>query len=479
MLGTIKENGLIEAGESVMVALSGGPDSVALLHGLLRLKERLSFSLSAAHLNHKLRGRESDEDEDFVRKMAEENGVPLLAESRDVKRMRGRRGGSVEEVARDVRYEFLRKAARRLGATKIALGHNMNDNAETVVMNLLRGSGLKGLSGIRPYRREGEFVLIRPLLEVTRKEILSFLKREKLAYREDVSNLDTALTRNRVRRELLPLLAREYNPRIERVLSETGRNLREAEESLSAAMEELEKECVRTREGGLSVNVDRLREHAPVVRRELLRRMLQERLGVSPPRGGLELVCQLAAGTRAGSVGIGKGLVACREYGELLFLPEEKLRARTFEKKLRIPCSVFIRELGLEVSARSVDRGKVEVRRERPQKLGEVWRRVKEGEKLRFVEFFDASKIGPRNISVRTRREGDAFRPVGMGGRRKVKELFIDEKVPATLRDRIPIFCCGEEIIWIAGYRVAAKFAVKKSTRRVLRVAAKVSYCRR
>jgi len=477
MLATIKENELISPGDSLMVALSGGGDSVALFHGLLRLKDRLSFSLSAAHLNHKLRGRDSDEDETFVKDLAERFGVALIVESQDVQGARRKRGGSMEEIARELRYAFLRRAAGKLGAKKIALGHNLDDNAETVLMNLIRGAGLKGLSGIPLSRKDGEFLVIRPLLGVTRSEIMAYLKREQLRSRQDLSNLDTSLTRNKIRHELLPLLAKEYNPKIERVLAETARNLRDAEESVSAAITELEKKCVRFSPGRLSVNINRLKPHALGLWRELLRRVLRERLGVSVERRRLERICQLAVGTRTESVGLGKGLVACRQYDELLFFQEGRLELGAFEKELRVPCKVFIGELGVEISASFVQRKEVSLRREPHQTLGEIWRMVNRGESQSFEHFFDASAISGRTILVRTRREGDMFQPLGMRGKRKVKELLIDQKVPITLRDKVPIFCSGGEIMWIVGYRGARKFAVKKSTERVLRLAVKVLHC--
>jgi tRNA(Ile)-lysidine synthase len=478
MLATITENGLIMAGDAVVVGLSGGPDSVALFRGLLRLEDRFSLSLSAAHLNHKLRGDDSDEDERFVRDLTEKYEVKLILGTRDVKGVMRGRGGSVEEKARAVRYAFLREAAQRLGATKIALGHTLDDNAETVVMNLIRGSGLRGLSGIPLCRRDGPYTIIRPLLEVTRKEILSYLKKEKQAYREDLSNLNTSLTRNRIRHELLPLLAKEYNPRIHRVLAETGRNLRDAEESVSAALTKLERECTQTNQGGISVSIGRLKGYPRGLWRELVRRLLRERFGVNVDRRTMRAICQLVAGTRTRKLGLGEAIIACREYDDLLFLPERALGTGRFEKELRIPCDVRLPELGVEISASIEEKeqlGGPLVSRRPP--LGEVWCRVKQGETRVFEQLLDASALPKDTLVIRTRREGDAFRPLGMRGNRKIKELFIDEKVPMTLRARIPILCCGGEIMWIVGYRAGAKFAVRKSTARVLRVTVKVLGC--
>jgi len=477
MLATIKANGLIRPGDAVLVALSGGPDSVALFEGLLRIRKGLSFSIYAAHLNHRLRGWESDEDERFVRNLAEERVVPLIAEARHVKRVQKRRGGSIEEVAREVRYAFLRKAAGKCRATKIALGHNLDDNVETFLMNLIRGSGLKGLSGIPLSRKEGKFVVIRPLLETTRSEILAFLKREKLAYREDRSNLDTALTRNKIRHELLPRLEQEHNPQIKRILIETARRLGEADECLSAAIAEVEKECLHISPARIAVSINRLRGHAPALGREFLRRVLEARLGLAGERQKLEQIWQLVAGTRKEGIGLGKGLLACREYEQLLFVEEAKLKARPFEKKLRIPCDVFLAELGVQISAKFVERKDVKIRAKQPPRFGEVWRKVQQGHRQSFEEYFDASAIHGDSVVVRTRREGDAFQPLGMRGSRKVKQLFIDEKVPVTLRERIPIFDIEGEILWVVGYRPASKFAVTESSKRLLHLLMKVLYC--
>ncbi len=544
MLATIKENGLIAVGDTVLVALSGGPDSVALFEGLLRVTGRLSFSICAAHLNHKLRGADSDEDERFVRGLAEKRGVPLVVEARDVRGIHKKCGGSIEEVAREVRYEFLKKAAKKCRATKIALGHNLDDNAETFLMNLVRGSGLKGLSGIpllrpavpvaefgaavladqgapespahakkrTPTNRSklagGDVLIIRPLLEVTRKEILSFLEREKLSYREDLTNLDISLARNKIRHQLLPLLAAEHNPQIGKVLAETARNLRDAEESVAAAIAELEKTVVwracpssrppagrkgwHGRDIG-AVDLGQLVARPVPLQREFLRRMVQERLGVAIERQTLKHLCELVAGTRAESVPLGRGLIACREYDELLFVPEATAKPFSFEKTLQVPCDIFIPELGIHVEASWLPRPRALAsalsarlvcgaqkkpgKQPRPLSLGEVWRRVKRGETQSFEEFFDASAIRGDAIVVRTRREGDAFQPFGMKGTRKVKELFIDEKVPGTLRNRVPIFCSAGDIVWIVGHRPDAKFSLRNSTRRVLRLLVKVLYC--
>jgi tRNA(Ile)-lysidine synthase len=345
-------------------------------------------------------------------------------------------------------------------------------------MNLIRGAGLKGLSGIPLCRSEGDFVVIRPLLVVSRREILAFLKSENLSYREDLSNLDTSLKRNKIRHELIPLLAKEYNPKIERTLAETARNLAEAQEVVSSAMGQLEKECVRPVSGGVCVKIEPLRAHSRTLWRELFRRVVEREFGVKVERTTLERVCQLVAGTRTRRVGVGKDLLASREYDDVLVIRKENQSPFFFEKELPIPCEVFLAPLGVEISLSFAEKGAVSLQRAQPPRgLGEIWQKIRRGEAKSFEEYFDASALRGNSVIVRTRREGDIVQPIGMRGKKKVKELFIDEKVPVTLRDRIPIVCSGGEIMWIAGYRVASQFAVKESTRRVLRLAAKVLYC--
>lgn len=476
MLNTIKEHGLIAPKDVVLAAVSGGPDSVALLEGLLRLREELSFSVTAAHLNHRLRGPDSDEDERFVRSLVERRGVPLIVEARQVSQIREKKGGSLEEIAREVRYAFLRRAAGKCGAKRIALGHNLDDNVETFLMNLIRGSGLRGLSGMPMLRREGRFVVIRPLLQVTREEILSFLKKENLPYREDRSNRDTAYTRNRIRHVLLPLLEREYNPQIRRVLIETARRLREAEDAISALCEGLARECVSGRPEKVRVRTGPLRAQPPSLGKEFLRRVAKERLGINLEPQKLDLLWELVIGTATESVGLGNGYVSCREYDNLQLTREAPVQPLRFERALAIPSDVFLAELGVQISVSVVPRKGVTLRR-LPERLGEAWREVWEGREKRFVEFFDAEALGDKGLVVRTRREGDVFCPHGMEGSRKVKELFIDEKAPARLRERIPIFEANGEIMWVVGHRPAAKFAVKKTSEKLLRLDVKVLYC--
>src|SRR3989304_8936645 len=231
---TIKRFNMLQKGDRVIVACSGGPDSVALLHLLNQIKEKYDLKLFVAHINHKLRGQESDEDERFVKRLAQNLRLDSYARSFDVARIARKKKLSLEEAAREVRYEYLNKLALRLRATKISLGHNADDQAETVLMRLIRGTGALGLTGMSIVRGK----IIRPLLQIKREEIEEFLKEQNLGSRIDSSNLRQDYLRNRIRLELLPHLKRNYNPKIIDTLNRTA-------SILSAQEDYLEKETLK------------------------------------------------------------------------------------------------------------------------------------------------------------------------------------------------------------------------------------------
>ncbi|MEW6335664.1 MAG: tRNA lysidine(34) synthetase TilS [Thermodesulfobacteriota bacterium] len=230
---TIAESALLERGDHLLVALSGGPDSVALLRVMALLSPEYGLKLTAAHLNHGLRGEESREEEHFVRTLCAGLGIGCISKTLDIRSLRKGSGKSIEQVGREQRYRFLDEAAQACGATKIATGHHRDDQAETVLINLLRGSGLEGLKGIVPLR-DGR--IIRPLLHVGRPEILEFLRREGLTYREDGSNRSPCFLRNRIRHGLIPELAAGYNPAIVSGLSRTAEIIRREDDYLQAAV---------------------------------------------------------------------------------------------------------------------------------------------------------------------------------------------------------------------------------------------------
>src|SRR5690606_7110870 len=215
-------------GDRIVVAVSGGPDSVALLHVLTRLKDQESLDLVVAHLNHRLRGRSADEDAAFVGSLAERWGLPAVVEEADVARMARQRGVGIQEAAREARYAFFSRVAEAWGAARIALAHHADDQVETVLFRLIRGTGTRGLAGIPPVRGP----IIRPLIDVSREDIVAYCRRHRLPYRTDPSNRDMRYRRNRIRWELIPLLEERYNPRVREAIVRMARILRDEDDFL-------------------------------------------------------------------------------------------------------------------------------------------------------------------------------------------------------------------------------------------------------
>lgn len=264
---TIKDYGLVCKGDRILVGVSGGPDSVALLYSLNSLTKELKLSLYIAHLDHMLR-KDSYKDAEFVKKLEGKLKIPVICGSINIKELAGK--GSLEEIARNARLKFLFRAAKDVNVCKIALGHNLDDQAETVLMRILRGTGLYGLSGITPKRNFAGFQIIRPLIEVRRKEIEAFLKRKKVSPRIDSSNAKEIYFRNKVRNKLLPLLEKEYNRNIKEVLANMAQSVGSDYDYLSeAARRAMEEEGAKTR-----YSVQKLLKLHPAIRRLIIRKAI-------------------------------------------------------------------------------------------------------------------------------------------------------------------------------------------------------------
>lgn len=444
---TIRRYGMISPGERVVLAVSGGPDSMALLYAFYWLRGELGISIHVAHLNHMFRGKESAEDAEFVERVCGELGLPATIESRDVPALIKGTGLSEEEGARIVRYRFLEEVAERVGSRKVATGHTATDQAETVLMRLLRGSGLRGLSGIPPVR-QGRVTFIRPLIRVSRREIEELLRSEGIPFRIDSSNLKPVYTRNRIRLELMPLL-REFNPRIEEVLARVGEISAEEDEFMERiAAEKLGELSTERREGYVRLKADELAQLPIALRRRIVRAAVREAKGdlLNVDFDHVESILDLISSPIPSSKVDLPGLRAERRYSELIITSEPEARISEYEYRLPIPGEVEIPEAGLKLIA--------ELHRERPP-----------APKSPDVALLDYDKLS-LPLLVRNRRPGDRFRPLGMKGSKKLKDFFIDIKLPLDERDKVPILVSGGQIVWIVGHRIDERFKVTGETKR-------------
>jgi tRNA(Ile)-lysidine synthase len=496
---TINRYHMLASGETVVVGVSGGPDSLCLLHLLLRLCDEYDLSLHVAHLNHCLRGTEADADAAFVTRLADEWRLPASVESQDVRAVAKERRLAVEEAARQVRYAFLARVALRIGASKIAVGHNADDQVETVLMHWLRGSGLAGLRGMQPVSRlqelrlegdetglgenKGDLLLIRPLLESPRSEMEAYCAAHGLQPRFDRSNLDTTYYRNRLRHELLPVLE-TFNPGIREVILRSAAIItadhaylrRQAEQAwaditIAESAQAIAFDLEEWRVLPLSLQRSTLRD---AIHR--LRRSLRNINWVHTENA----VRVLREGTTGMTVTLPQGLEARLDYDQFLVCdeayaepPPDLPLLRNVEVSLHIPGRTPLPGSDWYVTAQVVARGALD---DRALRHANPWQ-----------AYLDNDVTGSK-LRLRPRRAGDRFCPQGLGQKpTTVNSFMINAKIPHAWRDMIPLLVrsvepldfaqdtLGEgsvsQILWVAGWRIDERAKVTEATRHVLSLA--------
>lgn len=443
---------LINPGDRVLVAFSGGPDSVALAETLRRIQKQKGFELLLLHLNHGLRGEEALRDEHFCVNWALERRLPIVVVRRRILRLWEREKGSLEEVARRVRYEVIERVSAETGSNVVALGHNLGDQAETLLMNIIRGCGLDGLKGMQP--ASGRY--IRPLLFVERKEILEFLNEEGIPFIEDSSNFRLTFFRNRVRHLVMPFLEEVFNPDFQKALFRLAENVqRIAEERESKISLPIE------RRGDLvALPLSALLDLPPALLFDAVRFFIKE------VRGDLQEISQEHLKALVRLIKRGRGKMSLPGKFEI-FIKEGKifgspislplLSYPDWERSLEVPGKTFFEDLGLHIESKLVDKGNLDS--EIQEKPG-CWSAVLDFDSLRFP------------VCVRNFRSGD--RMVYRGKETKVKELFQKMGVVWEWRRSLPFFCDAEKIAWIPGIALDERVKVKENSKRVLFILCKV-----
>lgn len=462
VMKTVATHSMLGWGDHVVVAVSGGPDSVALLSVLVNLRDDFQLNLTAAHLNHGLR-KEADREEEFVYRLSAGMGVPCVSRKVDIRALREGTGRSLEEIGRDERYRFLYETADQYGSAKIAVGHHRDDQAETLLLHLLRGSGTSGLKGIEPVR---DARIIRPLLEVGRSEILEFLRREGIAFVEDSSNRNRIFLRNRIRHELIPHLAAEYNPRLVAGLCRTADILRREDDYLNGVVRQIIDRWSIV-PGHVEADVplpDFLSLHVAIQARivkcileaavrpgkSICSRHVEAVLGMArfdeERRVSLDLPSGIRVEKDRDSFRIGKAI----DRG-----PCKGVRNRRetlgYEYQVSIPATVYLREIGKAIRLEWVEKPTLDEMRSVPQ-----------------TAFMDYDSVTPPLI-LRNMRPGDRVQLLGMKGVKKLKDYFIDRKIAPGRRREIPLLADAGSIVWIAGERISERVRIKERTRRFLR----------
>lgn len=471
IIRTIEEKQLIEKGEHIVVGVSGGPDSVCLLHVLYCLAQEWNLSLYAVHINHCLRGEEADLDQAYTEDLCKQLGIPCYVFSYDVERMATEEAVTTEEMGRLVRYQSFEQVRQEIltknykdgknCVVKIAVAQNQNDQAETILMRIIRGTGIDGLAGI-DYIRDG--IIIRPLLDVGREEIENYCQKNHLSTRIDQTNLEPMYTRNKIRLELIPYLRDNYNEGIITTLNRLAKIASQDKEFINTQVENAMK--IRNKEtDSLYPSLDRqayCKLHPSISKRLITKVFKEMGLIQDISAAHLDLGDRMVREGKVGDrIDFPRGFGLKISYGTVTFLKGQigenvergEKREIDFSYKINIDGVTEIPELNsyLKVKILKVDQTDLH--------FGQS----------PFTAFFDLSnKLTKTSLIIRTRKPGDYIIPLGMEGTKKLQDFFTDEKIRKEDRDRIPLICLGSEVLWIVGYRINENYKVKKESKEIV-----------
>jgi len=443
----IDEEKLIQKDDRILIGFSGGPDSMVLLHLLYGLQKQYNLMLAIVHLNHALRGKDADRDEQFARNYARDLGLPFFSTKIYIQNMAQKDHLSLEEAGRNARMELFERITSQLYFHKIALGHHADDQAETVVMNLVRGSGLRGLSGMQPQRDR----VIRPLLVVSREEIGRYADQERLPFVNDTSNKSENFLRNRIRWNLLKQIENAFGFKGSYGICRSADNIREIQNYMSSiAKEAIESSILEKRPNEIILDIDEFLSYFKAVQKMVLLQIFSEmiphrRLHSCEINGVFKLLQNGGSGKR---YEMGKDLSIIRSQNTVSFQKESTtldLIPIEIGKKIEIPA------LGMHFKSQQIKKQKFDYKTNP------------------LTEVIDLEKI-QEPLFIRSTKSGDFFYPLGMRKKKKLHDFFIDEKIPQYKRRQIPLFISNDKIVWIMGYRLDNRFKVTNNTRQHLKL---------
>lgn len=449
---TIKKYNLIEEHDKIVIGVSGGPDSMALLYLLNDIKEELDFKIFVAHVNHGIRKDEADEDERFVKNICGKLSVPFYSIKVNMDEYAKKNKLTSEEAGRAIRYNFFNKILKDIGGSKIAVAHNKNDQAETLLMRFFRGTGIEGLKGM-DYKNKN---IIRPLLDISREEIEKYCSSNNIETRTDWTNLEPIYGRNKIRLEVIPYITKNYNEGIIDTLARTSKLMKlDSEYILDNAKKIFNNIVIEETSEGIVLDGKKLkREHYSIksrVIRQSIEKVLGNLTGIEEKHinNAIKLLDKNITGK---SINITNNIVIKISYGNLIIKKLKKTKINSFMYSIPIEGSVYIQELNAFCTSKVLSISEINIKNS-----------------SKFVKYFDYDKINNR-LYIRNRRDGDRFIPLGMTGSKKLKDFFIDEKIPREKRDYIPIIEDNGKIIWVVGYRISEEYKVSSSTSKVLEI---------
>lgn len=452
--GYVEKWHMVAEGDKVIAGVSGGADSICLLFVLMQLQKETAFDLICVHVNHGLRGGAADADEAYVKEICERYRIPCEIYQEEVALIAEKRKQSLEEAGREVRREAFEKALRKYGGTKIALAHHANDNAETFLMNLARGTGLKGLGGIRPVNGN----VIRPLLVVEREEIEQYLKEQQIAFCMDETNLSDAYMRNRIRNHILPYFEAQVNKKTVSHINETMEQLREMEEFIEEQTKISWERCVQKKAKELIVRQTEFEKIPQVIQPFVLKRALWE-------------VCRKEKDIEAVHLQVIRTLFQ-KQVGRRVDLPYDMEALRIYEG---VVCRKKAKTVLLQNPEKRLccEEGATHLCEwngwQIKSRVFSTEKRTKEPDEKMYTKWFDYDIISS-TVSVRMRRAGDYITIYDDGRTQKLKSYFINEKIPAEKRGQIPLIAEGNHILWVVGCRTSSFYRVTENTKRILEI---------
>ena len=441
----IDGNNIFEKNEKVLIAFSGGADSVFLLVFLLKFKRRLGIELSAFHLNHKLRGKAADQEEKFCADFCKKNKIEFHSVSRNIKTIARKKKISIEEAGREIRYSELLKAAEKYKANKIATAHNLSDNVETILLNFIKGTGIKGLTGI-PVKREN---IIRPILCLNSDEIRKYLDANNISYKVDKSNLDNDYERNFLRNKIIPKLKQRLNPRVEEKISNTAAILKDVSSFIEKQINQLTSNAVRFDGEMLEINLKKVSKIDFSVRSIFFKSVVEENFNIELESENIRALSDLIDSQTGSMIQLKEKVVAFRERDLLVISRHSKQSNQRVSRKIKIGQKIEID--GQLISIEKINKKNVKFNDNKS------------------VEFISGDLV--KNIfEIRKWKVGDKFQPIGMKGTKNISDFLSDEKVSSKSKKGNLVLTNSGKIVWVIGLRIDDRFKVTPSTKRILKL---------
>lgn len=449
ILRFIDEKKLIKIGDKILVALSGGPDSVFLLYFLIKYKQRFKIDLGIIHINHMLRSKEALLDEKFCRALANDYRIPFHSYRKNIKLFSKKNKISIEEAGRIIRYSYFDIAAGKFNYTKIATAHNCNDNTETVFLNLIKGTGLRGISGIPAQRGN----IIRPILNTAKEDILKFLKMNDIQFRIDKSNLENDYERNFLRNEILPLLTAKLNPSLNKSIFNSSELFKDVYSFVLNRLENEYKPVSKFKDGRLFIDINSFLNIERGVRTEYIKLQVEKNFLIQLSLNDLKKIISLNENDPGEKVELSQNFAAIRDRKEIIIYRIKKTNVPN-QAKLKSESESLDDHLNKTISIKEL--------RTVPEKYS----------KNKKIEYISGDNISGQ-LTVRKWRNGDRFFPLGLKGSKKVSDFLTDQKIsPLYKKDQL-VLTDNENIIWVVGLRIDNRFKIKKNTEKVLELCLK------